>query len=107
MSTELNIYDYANIFSTYIDENGYEFFNLGNSVNIGSDIDASLYTYDHVYTFADWYALSYKHYATTRLWWVILAANQITNPFDITSGQRVKILNKNVISNILSQINNQ
>jgi hypothetical protein len=105
MIEELNPYDYANIFSTYMDEDGYEFYNLLNSINIEGVIDKSLYTMDTVHSFVDWYSLSFKHYGTTRLWWIILVANNIKNPFDITVGNRVKILKKEVVSEVLNQIN--
>jgi len=105
MTNDLNPYDYANIFSTYTDESGYEFYNLLNSITIDGEIDNSLFTYDNVYSFVDWYQLSFKYYGTTRLWWIILVANNIKNPFDIISGQRIKILKKEVVSEVLSQVN--
>lgn len=104
---ELNIYDYANIFNTYTTEEGYEFYNLMNSITIDGEIDASLYVFDFVNSFTSWYELSKKYYATPKLWWVILLANNLTNPFDVQSGQRVKVLKNTVVSNIVSQINNR
>lgn len=104
---DLNAYDYANIFNTYTDEEGYEFFNFMNSINIDGDIDPSLYVMDVVESFTSWYELSRKYYDTPRLWWTILLANNITNPFDVQSGQRVKVLKSSVVSNIVSQINNR
>jgi hypothetical protein len=106
MATNLHPYDYANIFSAYTDENGYEFYNLSNAINISGDIDEGLVAYDTIYSFSDWYSLSFKHYGTTRLWWIILVANNISNPFDIIEGMRVKILKKEIVSEVLSQINN-
>lgn len=102
----LNSYDYANIFSTYVDENGYEFYNLSNVINIEGELDPSTYTEDTAYDFTSWYALSNKHYGTPRLWWLILTANKIQNPFDVQSGQKVKILKAPVVTQIVSQINN-
>lgn len=105
METILNTYDYANIFSTYFDENGYEFFNFSNGINISGELDGSLYEYDLVYDFTSWYEISNKHYGTPRLWWITLVANQINNPFDVTPGTRVKILKPQVVSQIVSMIN--
>lgn len=102
----LDYYDYANIFSTYVDENGYEFFNLSNTINIDGDIDPSVYIYDVAHSFCDVYHLSKKYYGTHKLWWIILLINNIKNPFEIKSGQRMKILNNVSVSQILSQINN-
>lgn len=102
----MNPYDYANIFDTYTNDDGYMFYDLSNSVNIDGELDRSLYTEDYIYSFSDWYALSYKYYGTVRLWWVALIVNKVTNPFDISSGQKIKILKKEVVSEIISQINN-
>lgn len=102
----LDYYDYANIFNTYSDEDGYEFFNLMNSINISGEIDPSLYTYDVAHSFSDVYNLSKKYYGTHKLWWLILLTNDIKNPFSITAGQRLKILINSAASEILSQINN-
>lgn len=106
MATDLNTYDYANIFSVYTDEDGYEFFNLLNAINIEGEIDPSLYSYDIAHDFRSVYDLSKKYYGTPRLWWIILIGNNIKNPFDIKEGTRVKILNTAVVTQIVSQINN-
>jgi len=106
MATELNTYDYSNIFSVYTTEEGYEFFNLLNAINIDGEIDPSLYSYDVAYDFRSVYELSKKHYGTPRLWWIILIGNNIKNPFDLKEGTRVKILKTPVVTQIVSQINN-
>lgn len=107
MSNNLNLdyYDYANILSTYVDGDGYEFFNLMNSINIDGELDASLYIYDVAHSFTSIYDLSKKYYGTHKLWWIILVANNIQNPFEIKEGQRLKILNNSAVSEILSRIN--
>ena len=104
----LHPYDYANIFSVITDEDGYQFYNLYNNLIIQGDIDHTLYS-EVFYNDSDsWYTLSNKYYGTTRLWWVILLVNNVVNPFDdIKTGQKIKILNKEVVSEILSQINIQ
>lgn len=103
---EKDYYDYANIFKTYIDTNGVEFYNLMNSLNITGEIDPQLYEYDEIYSFTSFYDLSNKYYNTPKLWWTILLANDIKNPFDVVVGQRVKILKSVAINEILSKINN-
>ncbi len=106
MAEELNPYDYANIFNIYTDEDGLEFFNLYNTIQIDSDVDASLFI-EHAYTPYDtWYSLANQYYSNIRLWWIILAANNIENPFaDIPAGTKLKILKSDVVSDILTQIN--
>ena len=107
MATTLNQYDYANIFNIYTDVNGFEFYNLFNTINIEGDIDPTLYTI-HLWSNTDnFYHLSDQYYGTINLWWTILIANNIINPFDdIPAGKEMKILNQSVISSILGQINN-
>lgn len=106
MATNLNIYDYANIFTTFEDADGYSYYDLSNNLVIKGDIDPVLYTEIFYNEGVSWYELSYKYYGTTRLWWTILIANNIINPFEVKTGTRIKILKKEVISEILSSINN-
>lgn len=102
-----NYYDYSNIFNLYTDKDGFEYYNLYNKINIEGELDKSLYDTTHISSFTEWYDISYRYYGTVKLWWVALVANQITNPFEITPGQPIKILKKEVVSEILSQINNR
>lgn len=106
MAETLHQFDMANIFPVYEDQDGLQFYNLFQSINIEGDIDPTLYT-EHPWSGTDnFYHLSYKYYNTTRLWWVILTANNIINPFDdIAPGTKLKILKQPVISQILSQMN--
>jgi hypothetical protein len=107
MTITLNPYDYANIFTLYEDESNQLYFNLINDLSIDGDIDPALYEEIFYNQEENWYNLSYRYYGTTRLWWVILIANNIINPFqDTKTGDRIKILKKEAISEILSQINN-
>lgn len=102
----VNPYDYANIFTVYEDEYNILYFNLINDLSIDGDIDPSLYQEIFYNQEESWYEMSYKYYGTTRLWWLILVANKVNNPFeDIKTGDRIKILRKEIVSEILSQIN--
>lgn len=101
----INDYDMANIFNAY-EDNGVQFFNLYNTIFIDPDIDPVLYTTHFYSPTDDWYSLSNKYYKTPKLWWVILIANQISNPFeDLMAGTKLKILNTTVLSEIITQIN--
>ena len=107
MATQLNLYDYANIFSIFTDADGYSYYDLLNNLVIQGDIDPVLYDEIFYNETTSWYELSYKYYGTTRLWWTILIANNVVNPFtEVKTGTRIKILKKEVISEILSNINN-
>ena len=103
---ELDYYDYAKIFNIYEDADGIKFLNLMNSLNIDGPIDPQLYTLDIAHSFHSVYELSTKYYKTPKLWWTILLANNIKNPFEIQSGQRVKVLKISAISEIINQLNN-
>jgi hypothetical protein len=96
----------ANIFDVHQDEDGMDYYNLYQSINIDQDIDPTLYI-EHIWTGTDnFYHLSDKYYNTTRLWWLILVANNIVNPFDeILAGTKLKILKQPVVSQVLAQIN--
>jgi hypothetical protein len=101
----LHNYDMANIFSVY-DDDGILFFNFNNIINLEKDIDKTLYTEHFANLDDDWYSLSQKYYGTSRLWWTILVANDISNPFtEIEPGTVLKILKGAVVSEIVSQIN--
>lgn len=101
---KLNLYDMANIFNVYKDDDGALFYNLMNSIHIDGEIDPILYTEIYYNDVDDWYSLSQKYYNTTYLWWTILVANKITNPFEVQPGTKIKILKANVVSQILGQL---
>ena len=105
MNSDLDYYDYAKIFNRYVDENGLAFFNLRNQLNIEGEIDVQLYQWDVAHSFASAYELSNKHYKTPKLWWIILLANDIRNPFSIQPGQRVKILRSEAVTEIINALN--
>jgi len=102
----MDLYDYSNIFSIYENSEGFSFYDLSTNINIDGELDRSLYFDDNIYHFSDWYSLSYKYYGTVKLWWTILVANKIHDPFDFVSGQKIKVLKKEAVSELLSQINN-
>lgn len=103
----LNNYDMANIFNAYEDE-GIQFFNLYNTISLDVDIDPTLYTTHYYSSTDDWYSLANRYYNNPKLWWVILIANQIVNPFDeLQAGTQIKIPKTTLLSDIISHINNK
>lgn len=106
MNITLNSYDYANIFTIYQDSDGLMYFNLIDDLNIGGTIDPSLYDEIYYNDENNWYSLSNTFYGTPRLWWIILIANNIDNPcYGVKVGDKIKILKKEAVSEILSQLN--
>ena len=106
MTNLIDFYDYAKIFNVYEEKDGTQFFNLMNSINISGDIDPQLYQYDYIESFTSFYTLSKKYYGTPKLWWIILVANNIDNPFSVKAGQQIRILKNAAVTEILNQINN-
>lgn len=103
----LNPYDYSRIFNLYEDDDGQLYFNLLSDISIDGAIDPNFYTEIFYNSEQNWYDLSFEYYGTTRLWWIILVANNIINPFtDIQTGDRIKILKKNIVTDILAELNN-
>jgi hypothetical protein len=101
----VNIYDMASIFKAYEDADGVQFYNLFESINIDGDIDPSLYDEIYLSDAETWVDLSQRFYGTSYLWWTILLANNITNPFEESQpGKKIKILKPNIVSFILSQL---
>ena len=106
MNIKLDNYDYANIFTVNEDDDGYYFLNMYNNIILEDDIDPTLYE-SHYYNEEtdDWYSLSARSYGTTKLWWTILIANNITDAFEpIPTGTLIKILKPSVVTEILHQI---
>jgi hypothetical protein len=101
----LDHYDYANIFNVYEDSDGFQFLNLMNSLKIEGELDPQLYRWDVAHSFVSVYELSNKYYNTPKLWWTILLANDIQNPFDIKEGSIIKILTNDAIGEIINMIN--
>lgn len=104
---QISSYQLDNIFNVYKDSNGFYFYNMFNSIHIDDDISPTLYK-EHVFSEGDyWTKLANNYYGNQKLWWVILAANNINNPLDLPEpGTKLKILNDAVVSHILSQIIN-
>lgn len=96
---------YENIFNVYVDGDGYYFYNLLKTVNFPEDLREDIFS---LYTVQDrdtWTGISWKVYNDIRMWWIICAANNITNPLEMPeSGTQLKILNIYVVKNILNQL---
>lgn len=103
----LEITRYERLFDVYEDENSIYFYNILKTINFYQEnLAPEIYT---VYTTlpGDSYPLiSYKKYQTINLWWLVCAFNSIQNPTKLPSpGTKLKILNVELINNILNNIN--
>jgi hypothetical protein len=99
---------YENIFNVYREDNGVYFYNLLNSVVIDPDLLPTSFTLHYPVPGESYTGISYKYYNTIELWWLICAANNIDNP---TKAPRdyspLRILNRDIVVSLLTQINNR
>jgi hypothetical protein len=102
-------YRFENFLKVYVDgKNNQNFYNLLRGINLFStnnkDLEDSYYTGYH----DTWAYLSYKHYNTIDLWWLICAYNQIEDPTKlIKPGTEIKILKKAYIGTVLDELKSQ
>lgn len=70
-----------NIFHVYKEKDtGRYYYNLLQSIEFPKDLPPSFFTF-YTFSYEDtWPLISYKHYETPNLWWLIILANNITNP---------------------------
>lgn len=98
-----------NFFNIYQENNGEYYYNISNTINFDSD---------NIAEFAfDWYTvmtgdtytfISYKHYNTINLWWLICSLNNINNPTSLPEpGSRIKILKTSYVNDVLTRINKE
>lgn len=68
----------------------------------GNNVYFDLYTCED----EDWWDnISFKHYNTERLWWLVCEMNDIVNPFEeIDEGLQVKVLKEDYLYNVFKAI---
>ena len=103
---ELNKYNMANLMKQFRDKNGYIVFNNNDSVGISmTDADSNLFTIHRVNYNESYQVISYMHYGTTRLWWLIAKLNNVTDATELPQhGTTLKILNASLVSSVLEQL---
>jgi len=104
---KLNQYNFENIFKVYTDdESGSYYYNVSNSLFFPSDLSTDTYfLYRVPGKGMSWNYLSYIHYGTIKLWWLLCALNDVDNPMIFPDpGKEVKIIRPNVLREILRQI---
>lgn len=98
---------FENIFNIHQTDTGEYYYNILNSITFNvDDLSPSIYT---IYTVAvgDTYPLiSYKKYSTINLWWLICSVNNIKDSTKLPEpGTLLRIIDKDVVVNILAKIN--
>lgn len=102
---------YENIFKVYEqskDTSKYYYYNILTKVTIDTDnIDPEVFKYIKVDKRLPWTSISYREYGTQHLWWLILVVNGINNPVILPKiGDVFRIIRREYVNDILSQINN-
>lgn len=94
-----------NIFNVYKLDNGQYYYNINNTVNFPEEINTSIYFEYSTVPKDTWPLISWKHYSSVKLWWIICAINNIKNPVaNPEPGTILKIIDVDVVRSVLSQI---
>ena len=105
----LSDYRYENLFKVYkIDD--YYIYNIINSISFDTDISPDYYYEWKINRSLPWTTISYLHYDTIQLWWLICIMNNIMNPVTFPeTGTSIKVIKpkyvRKIIDNIISKIN--
>lgn len=95
-----------NLFNIYPDEDGTYFYNILKTVNFPKDLQPSIYSVYSTLPGDTWPLIAWKHYKDVKLWWIVCMVNNINNPIELpTPGTLLKILDTNVVREVLSEIN--
>lgn len=106
-AVKLTPQNYENIFSVFEDLDGFYYFNLLRTINFPTDLDPTTYTIYNTNNGDIWPLISWKFYKSVKLWWLICAANQIIDPTIMPEvGTELKIINKEVVRDLLNEIRN-
>lgn len=102
---KLQTENYENIFNVYQQESGLYYYNLIQTIVFPTNLPKGFFdTYEIGYG-DSWPYISYKTYNTPNLWWIILLANQISDPTNNpTPGSLLLIPKTEVVKEVLSQI---
>lgn len=94
-----------NLFNVYKTSSGDYFYNIMRTVQIQGmeNLDSGFFT-GHLYKEGEqWSSISYSHYGTITLWWLVALVNGYTNPFSLPSaGTTLLIPRREAADQILS-----
>jgi hypothetical protein len=100
-------YDFSNFFKVaYDSELDEAFYSINKTIYFktppsGVPLD-SVYTYYTILYGDTWPLISYKHYKTVKLWWMVCKFNNMRNPLAFPAiDTKIKILNQDIVEDIL------
>jgi hypothetical protein len=89
----LSEYAYERIFRVYKDQDRFFAYNILKTVRIPYNLDKDSFYYYRITDNTTWAGLSYKHYGSIGLWWLICLASGISNPVQLPeSGMIIRII---------------
>lgn len=107
----LELERYENIFKVYDVEKDpntfYYFYNILKKIEIPSVLDNNIVGELDLDRNLPWTILSYKLYGTQYLWWLLFLLNKPKNIFYAESGQSIKYILPDYISNVVDSIQTQ
>ena len=96
---------YENIFNVYESDDGYYFYNILKRVCFPIDLNPNIYNFYETKPKDSYPLISWKHYNTIKLWWLVCATNQIINSVEQPKiGTILKIIKPFYVRQILSTI---
>jgi hypothetical protein len=102
---DLDISSYENIFNMYKDEGEFFAYNILRSVHFPNDMDNEFFYFYRVENNKVWTRISFDHYGTIQLWWLICLVNKIMNPVTLPDpGTVIRVLKPQYVSQVLEQI---
>ncbi len=104
---DLELYRYENIFKLYKHSDDYYYYNILKKIVIPEDINEQIFDFVKFPQRMPLTTLSFKIYGTTYLWWLILIVNNITNPFSIEPGRKIRYVKKDFLKIVLESIKQQ
>ena len=102
---KLSSQNLENLFFIFERENGQYFYNILKTVNFPDDIDPTIFIQYETGPKDTWSLIAYTFYKDVRLWWLICSANNIINPVEQPKpGTILKIMNPNVVREVLNKL---
>jgi len=99
---------YEAVFNMYKDEGEFYAYNILKTVIFPRDLNDELFYYTVITGNHTWAKLSFDHYGTIQLWWLICLTNKIMNPVKLPEpGTAIKILKSQFVAEVMDQIQDQ
>ena len=100
-------YAYERIFKMYKDDDKFFAYNILKTVRIPYNLDDDACYYYRMSGKTTWAGLSFNHYGTINLWWLICLSSGIRNPVQIPEpGTILRIIKPSYVRTVIDAISN-